>query len=291
MTELGRAYRRRGQLTCLTMVVLSMHMVVDAFVPPVCHLEAAVRRRRNHWSEIPLSSSTSYSSFSLSAENVSEKLQATRERNKQLGRGILDVFVFAAVNVASIAKKVFVYSVSMIITWSFIQTKNALTLIASTVYSTIIDFLTRVVGYSLMATGRCIKLAFKGGWGSGKEVQEEEATTTAKKAIHRLDTKNEEDQRREQEQYKKIFEEIDSNGDERISLEELKVYMKSKYDNISDVDIKVMMEEADHDNNRSLDFSEFLTAMKKSLTFETTYAWRLAQAATQEQDSGKNYKQ
>ena len=132
-----------------------------------------------------------------------------------------------------------------------------------------------------MSVGRGIKLALKGDRNIDEEVREGEVVFMAKKAMYRLDNKNEEDQKREQEQYKMIFEEIDSNGDERISLEELKVYMKSKFDNISDADIKVMMEEADHDNNKSLDLSEFTTAMKKSMTFETTYAWRLAQAAIQ----------
>ena len=133
-----------------------------------------------------------------------------------------------------------------------------------------------------MTVGRAIKLALRGGRSVDENALEGQVASMARQAMYRLDIKNEEDQRMEQERYKTIFEEIDSNGDERISLEELKAYMKSKFDNISDADIKIMMEEADHDNNKSLDLSEFEAAMKKSVTFETTYAWRLAQAAVQD---------
>lgn len=251
--------------------------MADALVQPGMRLDVVFGQRRSQWSIAPQFPSSCF----LSAKYVSEELRATRERNKQLGRGALDVVVFTARNVASIVKQIFVYSVSMMITWSFIQTKRTITFITSKLYSTVIEFLTRIVGYTLMSVGRGIKLALKGDRNIDEEVREGEVVFMAKKAMYRLDNKNEEDQKREQEQYKMIFEEIDSNGDERISLEELKVYMKSKFDNISDADIKVMMEEADHDNNKSLDLSEFTTAMKKSMTFETTYAWRLAQAAIQ----------
>ena len=269
-----------GLLLCCLFLCYCTHMVVDAFVRSSVRLEAMVERRRDHWTSRP--TLTSPSSFLLSAKDVSKELQATRNRNKQLGRGVLNVLVFTARNFASIAKQIFVYSVSMMITWSFIQTKRTITFISSKLYSTIIDFLTWIVGYTLMTMGRAIKLALRGGRSIDENALEGQVASIARQAMYRLDIKNEEDQRREQEHYKTIFEEIDSNGDERISLEELKAYMKSKFDNISDADIKIMMEEADHDNNKSLDLSEFVAAMKKSVTFETTYAWRLAQAAVQD---------
>ena len=261
-------------------------VVVDGLLVPMIRVEAGVGRRQRvkklQSSGVSSASSSSSSSSSLPTHSslymtLSEELKQTRERNKQLGRGLGRIVAFTVKNAASMAKQIFVYSVSMTITWSFIQTRKTITIVTSKLYATIIDFLTWAVGYTLMAMGKGIKLAVRGG--KGEEIKEGEVVQMAKKDMYRLDNKNEEDQLKEQERYKIIFEEIDSNRDERISLDELKVYMKSKFDNISDADIKVMMEEADHDNNKSLDLPEFITAMKKSITFETTYAWRLAQAA------------
>ena len=53
---------------------------------------------------------------------------------------------------------------------------------------------------------------------------------------------------------------------------------------VSDKDIKVMMEEADLNDNKSLDFYEFSSVMRRAAEYKTTYAWRLFHLVSAEND-------
>jgi len=63
--------------------------------------------------------------------------------------------------------------------------------------------------------------------------------------------------------YRAAFNAVDSNFDGRITMKELKEAFAKLGNNVSDEDVATMIQEADLDNNGSVEFNEFIELMKK----------------------------
>jgi EF-hand domain pair len=78
--------------------------------------------------------------------------------------------------------------------------------------------------------------------------------------------------------------EIDSNNDGVISFTELRRFMQDQELELSDMDVRVMMEEADENHDDGICLEEFIYAIQRAQDHKTTFGWRMAQVLISKSD-------
>ena len=239
-------------------------------------------------------------------EIVTDELRTTRERNRALGYSILHGLNFFLREMFSTLKWIVIGTVVSTVSLTLVQTKKSSMKMATIVSQSVLSVVTWVLrgltkgiaaGFRFLCIADIRNKSKKGGVEAMKSEKntyldvtkhvdddladkgddyEEVPTSSTTSVKDQVESRVDGDREVEEEQYMQIFCALDVDGDGFVSLEELRNFMVEKWGTlVSDKDVQVMMEEADLNDNKSLDIYEFMSVMRRAVDFKTTYAWRL----------------